>query len=137
MAYESNQDYRLHTWCHDGSYEKVKKFIPTCEELPVKLACRRGSSGYTPIHEAVSKGHANVLELLLNHDGDVNCRANNGFTPLHLAASNGCADCVQVLLIYGADISATDEGGRSPIQIAELNSRHAIAKTLRSAGKSV
>ena len=80
---------------------------------------------------------AKVLELLLRHKGDVNCRANDRCTPLHLAASHGNEDCVRVLLLHNADISATDERGRSPIQVAESSSRHAVVKILRSAGKCV
>jgi len=129
-----NKDYRLHTWCKEGNYEKVREFIPTCENLPVKLSYRRGKHGYTPIHEAVSNGHWEVLGLLLHNKGDVNCRANHGYTPLHLAASNGNVDCVRVLLENDADISATDEHGRSPIQVAELSSKPAVMKILRSAG---
>ena len=131
------KDYRLHSWCKEGNYEKVKEYISKCEDFPVKLSWRRGSFGYTPLHEAVNKGYPNVLELLLRHKGDVNCRANNGCTPLHLAASHGYVDCVRVLLMHDADILATDECGRLPIQVAELNSRHAVVKTLRSAGKCI
>ena len=138
MAHESfNKDYRLHTWCKEGDYEKVEEFVSTCGDFPVRLSCRRRSSGYTPIHEAVSKDYSKVLGLLLRHRGDPNCRANNGCTPLHLAASHGYVDCVRVLLMHNADISATDECGRSPIQVAESSSRHAVVKILRSAGKCV
>lgn len=136
MAHGSfNKDNRLHTWCKEGNYEKIKEFIPTCENLNVRLASRRGRFGYTPIHEAVSKGYSKVLELLLRHGGDVNCLANKGYTPLHLAASYGYVECVRVLLMFNADISATDENGNSPIQVAELSSKPAVVKTLRSAGK--
>ena len=130
-----NKDYRLHTLCKEGSYEKVKEFIPTCKSVVEKLASHRGRSGYTPLHEAVSKGHSEVLELLLHHGGDVNCRANNQYTPLHLAAANGYVECVRVLLMYDADTSATDENGRLPIQVAEANSKHAVVKALKSAGE--
>lgn len=132
-----SKDNRLHVWCKEGNYEKVKEFISTCDDFPVRLTHRRGSRGFTPIHEAVDKGYAKVLELLLRHKGDVNCRANNRCTSLHLAASHGNVDCVRVLLLHNADISATDEHGRSPIQVAESSSRHAVVKLLRSAGKHV
>lgn len=135
MEHGSFSNYNLHTWCKEGKYEKVKELLSTCKDLSVRLSCRRGTPGYTPIHEAVSEGHSRVLELLLRYGGDVNCRANNGSTPLHLAASNGYLNCVQVLLTHNADISATDDSGRSPVQVAELGSRHDVLKALRSAGK--
>lgn len=93
---------------------------------------------YTPLHEAVSNGHTQILQLLLRHDGDVNSRANNGCTLLHLAASSGHVNCVRVLLDKGADMANKDGYGRTPIQIAELNSRHGgVIKVLKSAGECI
>lgn len=130
-----NEDGRLHAWCKEGKFKKIEEFIRTCKDLPLRLAYRRGVFGYTPLHEAVSNGHWKVLELLLKHDGDVNCRANSGYTPLHLAASSGHVDCVRVLLANEADIANVDEYGKTPIQTAELSSKHGVVKVLRSAGE--
>ena len=130
-----NEDGRLHTWCKEGKFNKVKEFIETCKDLPLRLAYRRGVFGYTPLHEAVSNGHSSILKLLLRYNGDVNSRANSGYTPLHLAASSGHTNCVRVLLDNGADIANTDEYGKTPIQTAELSSKHGVVKVLKSAGK--
>ena len=130
-----NEDGRLHTWCKEGKKKKVEEFIRTCKDLPLRLAYRRGVFGYTPLHEAVSNGHSEILKVLLRHDGDVNSRANSGYTPLHLAASSGHVDCVRVLLDNAADIANTDEYGKTPIQTAELSSKHGVVKVLRSAGE--
>lgn len=132
-----NEDGRLHTWCKEGKKKKVEEFIRTCKDLPLRLAYRRGVFGYTPLHEAVSNGHSEILKVLLRHDGDVNSRANSGYTPLHLAASSGHVDCVRVLLENAADIANTDEYGKTPIQTAELSSKHGVVKVLRSAGECV
>ncbi|XP_065919794.1 leucine-rich repeat serine/threonine-protein kinase 2-like [Dysidea avara] len=128
-----NEDARLHKWCKDGKYKTIEGFIATCEDLPLRLAYRRGVFGYTPLHEAVSNGHSKVLQLLLDRGGDVNCSANSGYTPLHLAASSGYVDCVRVLLNYNADISLIDEYGKTPLQTAEQSSKAAVVKVLKSA----
>ena len=131
----SAEDNRLHELCKNGKYKLVEQFVQKHKsELPVKLTYRRGVFGYTPVHEAVSGGHSKVLELLLKHNGDPNCRCNSGYTPLHLAASSGHVDCVRVLLENDADILVTDEYGKTPIQTAELSSKHGIIKILKSAG---
>ena len=132
-----NEDGRLHTWCKEGKLKKIDEFINTCTDLASRLAYRRGVLGYTPLHEAVSNGHSKVLELLLKHNGDVNCRANSGYTPLHIAAASGHVNCVRVLLDNNADISNIDECGKTPIQTAELNSKHVVVKVLKSAGKDL
>lgn len=99
----TTEDNRLHTFCKEGNYKKVEAYIQNfMHDLPLRLAYRRGVFGYTPVHEAVSNGHSKVLELLLQHKGDPNCRANSGYTPLHLAASSGHVDCVRVLLANNA-----------------------------------
>ena len=132
------EDDHLHRLCNQGKYKEIKEYIQTSKtSLPLKLACRQGEFGYTPIHEAVNSGHSKVLELLLEHGGDPNCSANSGCTPLHLAVSSGHVDCIRVLLASNADISITNESGKTPIQVAELNSKREITKMLKSTGKSV
>ena len=132
-----SDDSLLHFWCKEGKYKKIEEFITSCKDLPSRLAYRRGVFGYTPLHEAVGNGHWKVLELLLQHGGDVNCRANSGYTPLHIAASSGHISCTRVLLANEADISIIDEWGKTPLQTAELSSRHATVKTLKSAGEHI
>ena len=134
-------DYsRLRKLCHDGNYRKVTEFVNAiidAKALEDRLANRKGTFGYTPLHEAVASGHHKVLDFLLGKagDGHVNCRANSGYTPLHLAASSGHAECVRVLLKHNADISVTDEYGKTPKQTAELGSKISIVRILHSAGE--
>jgi len=129
-----SKDSCLHTWCKDGKYKKIEEFISSCSDLPSRLEFRRGKSGYTPLHEAVSNGHDRVLQLLLNHGGDVNSCANKGRSLLHVAASAGRVNCIYMLLKANADISVTDEYGKTPKQTAESCHKHVVLKVLRSAG---
>jgi len=127
-------DSRLHKWCKDGKYKKIKEFISTCNDLPERLQYRRGTFGYTPLHEAVSNGHDQVLKLLLHHGGDVNSCANSGWSLLHVAASTGHVNCVRVLLDNNANILAKDEYGKTPKQMAESCRKSAVMKVISSAG---
>ena len=43
--------------------------------------------GWTPLHSAVSAGHAEVAELLLKHGADLAAVTSGGRTALHYAAS--------------------------------------------------
>jgi len=79
---ESGHDSHLHTWCRDGKCKEVEEYIRTTtdhQELEAKLVSRRGVYGYTPLHEAVSNGHYKMLDMLVEHGADVNCRANSKY----------------------------------------------------------
>ena len=131
------KDGHLNKLCREGKHNEIAEFIQTCSDLPLRMTDRQGVFGYMPIHEAVSSGHSQVLRLLLEHDGNPNCRTNGGNTPLHLAATNGHIDCARVLLAKNANITIKDEFGKTPIQIAKSNSKHGIVKLLRSAGECI
>ena len=55
------------------------------------------NDGGTPLHEAASKGHLDVVRVLSEFKADVNALNNDGGTPLHEAASKGHLDVVRVL----------------------------------------
>jgi cytohesin len=77
------------------------------------------SSGSTALGEAASKGHDDVVELLIAHGASVNVRnGDTGATPLHEAAVKGHVEVVQVLLRHGADPAATDKAGATPLDEA-------------------
>lgn len=90
-------------------------------------------SGYTALHMASENGHVSTIELLLNHQADVNAKSDvrwmyhdnvsciyvinhmimrhlyynqGGWTALHEAADNGHVAAVKMLLNYGADVNA-------------------------------
>ena len=130
-----HDESKLHKLCHDGNLRKIKDFVEKLDEktLGEKLANRKGALGYTPLHEAVARGKADVLDYLLEKTNThVNCRANSGYTPLHLAARSGHGACVRKLLEHRADISITDEYGKTPKQMAKKAS---IVRLLRSEGE--
>lgn len=84
------------------------------------------------IRMAAEKGRLDVLQQLVDHDGDVNERLqpNVGFltlkrkyqhaseTPLHTATEHGHCDVVKYLLEHGADAEIGDLQGRTPRMLA-------------------
>ena len=114
----THKESTLHVFCREGNYEQISQFIKTCEDLPSQLACYQGLVGYTPLHEAASSGHLNVLELLLQHGSDVNCLTNTGCTPLHLAAINGHLNSLKLLLHCGSFVNFRTNSGHTPLHLA-------------------
>ncbi|KOB78558.1 Uncharacterized protein OBRU01_02147 [Operophtera brumata] len=72
-----------------------------------------GSSGKSPLILASAEGHADVVEMLMNHDQP----DGNGRTPLGLACG-GPSDLVDILLERGASLERVDHSGLRPLDRA-------------------
>ncbi len=76
--------------------------------------------GMTPLHWAVERGHAEVVEILLAASAEVSAVTRIGsYTPLHLASRRGDDAAVEALLEAGADPTPlTTNSGVTPLHLA-------------------
>ena len=92
--------------------------------------------GIVPLGFAVSRGHKDIVELLLRHGADPNARGITGLTALHLVCLYGYAAMVRMLLDEGADADAEaqdpDREGqtRTPGSLAELGGHREVISIL-------
>jgi len=56
----------------------------------------------TALLMASQNGHENIVEMLLNHDADVNIRNNNGATVLEAAKYGKNQNIIEMLIEAGA-----------------------------------
>lgn len=63
---------------------------------------------WTPSHCAASKGHVEVLKMLMSAGANASLRTNEGTTTLHIAAGNGYRDIVEELLKNGVHVDEYD-----------------------------
>lgn len=78
---------------------------------------------WTPLDCAASKGHARVIERLVNFKAgsDIDPKDKQKTTPLHLAAKEGHVTAVETLIKYGARVSDRDYRGFNALDWAIEN----------------
>lgn len=64
---------------------------------------QKDNAGYTPLHEACSRGRVDIARILLEYGANHSETAHSGIRPLHEAVDNGYLEIVRLLLAFGAD----------------------------------
>ncbi len=87
-----------------------------------KVLIARGAdvnrAGWTPLHYAATKGHRDMMRLLLENDAYIDSESANGTTPLMMAAFSTSPLAVKLLLEEGADPTLVNHGNASALDIA-------------------
>ena len=100
----------LYHVAESGYFALVQHLISRCpEDLNAT-----GNAG-TLLHAASWRGHAKIVELLLEHFVDVDVRNSSNGTPLHLAAARGSLEVTRKLVERNADINSRDDQGMTPL----------------------
>lgn len=96
-------------------------------------------SGSTALHVAVTEGHIEIVNMLLDCHASTDCRNYKKWTPLHMAAMKGNVEIVRALLRRGAKVNAVDriETGNTPLHLAASYGHDNVVQTLIDAGTSV
>ena len=76
---------------------------------------------------ACERGHYDIVECLLEHGANVNCK---GPRPLIAAVQNGDAKCVKLLLKHGANVHYITSKGNTVMSNALRSGRFSVVSTL-------
>ena len=123
----ANNDTPLLYGIRDGKF-RVAELLLEAGADP-NLTDRRG---FAPVHIAVLRNDAKLVQCLLDHGAAINVRTpSDGRTPLMIAAAAGFEEMVEILLSRGADPSIADSGGKSPFERAVECHRSGVAEILK------
>ncbi|MDQ7821266.1 MAG: ankyrin repeat domain-containing protein [Candidatus Eremiobacteraeota bacterium] len=124
--------------------DKAKTGQLLSEHPRLAASMGRGTRGWTVLHEAASRGNAEIAELIIAGGADVNARDDNGLTPLHEASSRRNRALVELLLAHGSFINARTEvfderehgmhGGETALHMAALNGDRELFDLLAARG---
>jgi len=76
---------------------------------------------FTPLMNASSEGHVDVVQFLLRFRANPELREADGMQALHLAAEAASVGCFRALLEAGANPLATDDFSRDALQCVPLS----------------
>ena len=76
------------------------------------------SYGFTPLRVASEYGHADVVQLLLDYNADLDARDSDGDTLLHCAASGGQLEVARLLLKLNIEVNSRNNEGSTPLHLA-------------------
>lgn len=105
-------------------------------EISQKLIARDADvnkTGWTPLHYAATRGHLEIITLLLNEHAYIDAESPNGSTPLMMAAHYGTPEAVKLLLKSGADPLLKNQQGLSAVDFAQKANRQDIAEMIAGA----
>ncbi|XP_044728090.1 putative ankyrin repeat protein RF_0381 isoform X1 [Chrysoperla carnea] len=89
------------------------------------------------LHSAAMGESPEIVELLLQHNADVNVKNRYGQTPLYKAIEYDRLEIIELLLKHKADINAEDEDRITPLFYAIQNKKLKITKLLLDNGANV
>lgn len=92
-------------------------------ERLIALGADINKPGWTPLHYAATRGHLDVMYLLLDKSAYIDAASPNGTTPLMMAAFYGTPSAVKLLLEAGADPLLRNQQDLTAIDFAQRANR--------------
>lgn len=100
----------------------LKGLLPVVVKL-IDRGADVNKPGWAPLHYAATKGHLDVMNLLLEKHAYIDAASPNGSTPLMMAAMYGTPAAVKLLLEAGADPTLKNIQGLTAIDFAQRDKR--------------
>ena len=86
---------------------------------------------WTPLHYASSKGHTEMMRILIENDAYIDAESPNGTTPLMMAAYYATPKAVKLMLEEGADPTLQNKDGQTALDMALSKDKKLSAQYIR------
>ncbi|KAI9926350.1 hypothetical protein MW887_004114 [Aspergillus wentii] len=120
----------LHLAAYFGNLAWVKMLLKQYASDHIsfrRFTSRKDNYGRTPLFWAATRGHRDVVELLLDHGARINSKDRSKLTALHIAVTGEHKDVVALLLDRSAQIENKASHGDTPlIRAIQVNSKEII-----------
>ncbi|KAJ9554962.1 hypothetical protein OSB04_009576 [Centaurea solstitialis] len=100
-----------------GSMDEIRDVLEKSEPS-WKVVDSVDSEGRTLLHLAIGQGRADLVQVLLEFEPDVEARTRVGSTPLEAASASGESLIVELLLAHQATIDRSEASAWGPIHLA-------------------
>ncbi|KAJ6160634.1 hypothetical protein N7470_004030 [Penicillium chermesinum] len=97
----------------------------------------KGNHGRTALVAACSRGHLEIVQMLLENGADMTLRDFDGHDSLTTASLNGHLEIVRLLVKRGADISVASNQGETSLYCAAYKGHFEILKLLIEKGGDI
>jgi ankyrin repeat protein len=127
---------RLWVAARCGSLPSARDAVSSGADIQYRRSWYYTLRDMTPLHMAALEGHADIVQVLLQHRADPKATNPDLFTPLHAAARRGHAAAAALLLKAGADPNAMDQIFGTPLHEAVQRGHPEVVRLLLKAGAS-
>lgn len=119
----------------EGDVDQVAKLLGSDVARPGGYDTEDGAEiGYTAFLLASTKGHFDVMNLLLSRGANINATTKYGWTSLMLAAKRGDVACLDFLLARGVDVNHLSPDHWTALAEATSRGNTELMKMLLAAG---
>ena len=99
--------------------------------LLIEAGASLNRPNWTPLHYAASKGHTEMMRLLIDNDAYIDSESPNGTTPLMMAAYYATPKAVKLMLEEGADPTLQNKDGQTALDMALSKDKKLSAQYIR------